>query len=172
MEGKTPIFRFKWNWGGGRKQERTWLRSLGPTCASLPDQPYRELRGWQEEEAGEKKWHVDYSSSGHQEKHTPSSSPVPQLWCLASKPCGCDSVFSSPTCWLYLTHWQIGNWGKVNSGSSWQEAAVTSRWMAVIQKHGKSSGSDLFCHKENLPPDKIGVPGCHKKRPEGHNWSR
>uniref|UniRef100_A0A3B5LMM0 Voltage-gated purine nucleotide uniporter SLC17A9 n=1 Tax=Xiphophorus couchianus TaxID=32473 RepID=A0A3B5LMM0_9TELE len=45
--------------------------------------------------------------------------------------------------------------------------------MAVIQKHGKSSSPDLVCHKENVPPDKIGAPGCHKKRPEAHsNWPR
>uniref|UniRef100_A0A3Q2Q893 Solute carrier family 17 member 9b n=1 Tax=Fundulus heteroclitus TaxID=8078 RepID=A0A3Q2Q893_FUNHE len=45
--------------------------------------------------------------------------------------------------------------------------------MAVIQKHGKSSGPDLVFHKESLPPDKVGAHGCQKKWPEAHShWSR
>ncbi|MEQ2200512.1 hypothetical protein XENOCAPTIV_030382 [Xenoophorus captivus] len=45
--------------------------------------------------------------------------------------------------------------------------------MAVIQKHGKNSSPDLAFHKENLQPDNIGAPGCHKKWSDAHsNWPR
>ena len=52
-----------------------------------------------------------------------------------------------------------------------REAAVSSRWMAVIQKYGKNFGPDLVSHKENQ--DKIGAPGSNKKWSEHNsNWSR
>lgn len=54
------------------------------------------------------------------------------------------------------------------------EAAISSRWMAVLQKYGTNYAPDSVCHKESHPSDKLGAPGCHKKWPEhsSTNWPR
>lgn len=59
--------------------------------------------------------------------------------------------------------------------NSWVRAVVninSSRWMAILQKHGKNSNPDLVCLKE-IPPDKIGATGCQKKwSDQNTTWPR
>lgn len=62
---------------------------------------------------------------------------------------------------------------KVGGSDRGEQAAVSSRWMAVIQKYGKSYSPDLVCDKENHPPDKIAAAGSYKKRAETSTyWPR
>lgn len=137
------------------------------------------------EEAGEKKLTRGLLLLGHQEKQPPRLRFMTRLWIRLSKPpwCECansprEKIFNQPSS-VRLLFSATGRpererkVGETSRSGRKEEVAISLRWMAVIQKHGKNYNPDLVCHKENYPSDKIGVPGCHKKWSEHNtNWSR
>lgn len=179
----------------------SWLPPSGQTGECAP----------RREEAGEKNWHVDYSSSGHQEKQSspsgcsfvtigrllpPELGLQPFTACRRGRArdvsCAYGSAFIScvdfsrlslpPPCLQLIDRKERRKVGETSPETNplpfpsraTGEAAISSRWMAVLQKYGTNYDPDLVCHKESHPPDKIGAPGCHKKWPEhsSSNWPR
>lgn len=178
----------------------SWLPPSGRTgeCAS------------RREEAGEKNWHVDYSSSGHQEKQSsPSGCSLVTIGRLLPPVLGSAALAIACAMWVAPTREVLSpaltslaflslpaathrperetesRRNKPETSPllfpslpsderSTGEAAISSRWMAVLQKYGTNYDPDSVCHKESHPSDKIGAPGCHKKWPEhsSTNWPR